>query len=198
MDWQERIEKVPGILSGKPIIKGTRISVEQIVEHLKGGWSEDDIIASYSHVSREDIDACRKFAATGEPLSPMTWAEWEEAVFGSEEERRKQIVLYCEDHRNKALQPEDWKHRIEKVHDILSGKPIIRGTRISVELIVGYLFGRAWDEDDILANYPSITREDIEACRQYAATGEPLSFITWAEFEAEVFGDGAGARQKEV
>ena len=190
MDWQERIEKVPGILSGKPIIKGTRISVEQIVGHLKGGWSEDDIIGNY-RLTSEDIEACRQFAATGEPLSPMTWAEWEEAVFGSEEERRKQIVLYCERHRNKALVPEDWKHLIEQVPGVLGGKPVIKGTRISVELIVGYLYGGAWGEDDIVENYPGITREDIEACRQYAATGEPLSFTTWAEFEAKVFGDVA-------
>ena len=197
MNWQERIEKAPGILSGKPVIKGTRISAEQIVGHLKGGWSEDDIIASY-WLTPEDIEACRQFAATGEPLSPMTWAEWEEAVFGSEEERRKQIVLYCERHRNKALAPEDWKHRIEQVPGVLGGKPVIKGTRLSVELIVDYLYGGAWGEDDILKNYPGITREDIEACRQYAATGEPLSFTTWAEFEAEVFGDGTGARQREA
>ena len=37
MDWQDRIEKVPGVLSGKPIIKGMRLSVEQIVGHLNGG-----------------------------------------------------------------------------------------------------------------------------------------------------------------
>ena len=195
MDWQERIEKVPGILSGKPIIKGTRISVEQIVGHLKGGWSEDDIIADY-RIAPEDIEACRQFAATGEPLSPMTWAEWEAAVFGSEEEHRKQIVLYCERHRDKALTPEDWKHRVEKVPGILSGKPIIKGTRISVEQIVGHLYG-GWSEDDIIASYSHITREDIEASRQFAATGEPLSPTTWAEFEARVFGDGHVSKQED-
>ena len=35
MDWQDRIEKMPGVLSGKPIIKGMRLSVEQIAGHLK-------------------------------------------------------------------------------------------------------------------------------------------------------------------
>ena len=81
MDWQDRIEKVPGILSGKPIIRGMRLSVEQVMGHLNGGWSEEDIIAGYG-ITAEDIEACRQFAATGEPLSPMTWAEWEAVVFG--------------------------------------------------------------------------------------------------------------------
>ena len=83
MDWQDRIEKVPGILSGKPVIKDTRISVELIVGHLNGVWSEADLIAGYG-ITAEDIEACRRFAATGEPLSPMTWAEFEAAVFGDD------------------------------------------------------------------------------------------------------------------
>ena len=195
MDWQDRIEKVPGVLSGKPVIKDTRISVEQIVGHLKGSWTEDDIISGYG-ITAEDIEACRKFAATGEPLSPMTWAEWEEAVFGSEEEHHKQIVLYCERHRDKGLQPEDWNHRIEKVPGILSGKPIIKGTRISVELIVDHLYG-GWSEDDIITSYSHITLEDIEACLQFAAAGEALSPTTWAEFEAKVFRDGDASKQED-
>lgn len=84
MDWRDRIEKVPGVLSGKPVIKDTRISVEQIVGHLNGAWTEKDIIEGYG-LTAEDIDACRKFAATGEPLSPMTWAEWEAVVFGDDD-----------------------------------------------------------------------------------------------------------------
>lgn len=195
MDWQDRIEKVPGVLSGKPVIKDTRISVEQIVGHLKGSWTEDDIISGYG-ITAEDIEACRKFAATGEPLSPMTWTEWEEAVFGSEEEHRKQTVLYCERNRDKGLQPGDWNHRIEKVPGILSGKPIIKGTRISVELIVDHLYG-GWSEDDIITSYSHLTLEDIEACLQFAATGEALSPTTWAEFEAKVFGDGDASKQED-
>ena len=85
MDWQDRIEKVPGILSGKPVIKGTRLSVEQVVGHLNGGvWTEAEIIAGYL-ITAEDIEACRQFAATGEPLSPTTWAEFEAAVFGDDD-----------------------------------------------------------------------------------------------------------------
>ena len=194
MDWQDRIEKVPGVLSGKPVIKDTRISVEQIVGHLNGSWTEDDIISGYG-ITAEDIEACRKFAATGEQLSPMTWAEWEAVVFGDDDQLREQIVLYCERHRNKALQTSDWQERIEQVPGVLSGKPIIKGTRISVEQIVGHLYG-GWSEDGIITSYSHLTPEDIEACRQFAATGKLLSPTTWAEFEANVFGDGPPGRQK--
>jgi uncharacterized protein (DUF433 family) len=46
---------------------------------------------------------------------------------------------------------------------VLAGKPVIRGTRLSVELIIG-LMADGWSEADILANYPGVTHEDIIAC----------------------------------
>jgi uncharacterized protein (DUF433 family) len=49
----------------------------------------------------------------------------------------------------------------------LSGKPVICGTRLAVEFIVG-LLAEGWSEADILANYPAITRDDILACLAYA------------------------------
>ena len=51
---------------------------------------------------------------------------------------------------------------------VLAGKPVVRGTRLSVEFIVG-LLGQGWSEADILDNYPGLDREDILACLQYAA-----------------------------
>ncbi len=51
--------------------------------------------------------------------------------------------------------------------DILSGKPIIRGTRLAVEFIIG-LLADGWGEADILRNYPGVEREDIAACLTYA------------------------------
>jgi uncharacterized protein (DUF433 family) len=51
--------------------------------------------------------------------------------------------------------------------DILAGKPIIRGTRLSVEFIIG-LMADGWKEADILTNYPGLTRDDIAACLAYA------------------------------
>ena len=50
---------------------------------------------------------------------------------------------------------------------ILVGKPVVRGTRLSVEFIIG-LLADGWTETDILANYPGLTREDVTACLVYA------------------------------
>jgi uncharacterized protein (DUF433 family) len=50
---------------------------------------------------------------------------------------------------------------------VLAGKPVIRGTRLSVEFVIG-LMAEGWSEADILADYPGITRDDIIACLAYA------------------------------
>ena len=50
---------------------------------------------------------------------------------------------------------------------VLTGKPVIKGTRLSVEFVVG-LMAQGWNEAEILRNYPGITREDILACLAYA------------------------------
>jgi uncharacterized protein (DUF433 family) len=50
---------------------------------------------------------------------------------------------------------------------VLAGKPVIRGTRLSVEFVIG-LMADGWSEADILANYAGITRDDIIACLAYA------------------------------
>jgi len=50
---------------------------------------------------------------------------------------------------------------------VLVGKPIIQGTRLSVEFVIG-LMADEWSKAEILANYPGITHEDITACLAYA------------------------------
>ena len=50
---------------------------------------------------------------------------------------------------------------------VLAGKPVIRGTRLSVEFVIG-LLADGWSEDEILRNYPGLTRDDIAACLGYA------------------------------
>jgi uncharacterized protein (DUF433 family) len=57
--------------------------------------------------------------------------------------------------------------RISLAPDVLVGKPVIRGTRLSVEFVIG-LMADGWSETDILGNYPGITHDDVLACLAYA------------------------------
>jgi uncharacterized protein (DUF433 family) len=60
-----------------------------------------------------------------------------------------------------------WQQRIIIDPEILVGKPVIKGTRLAVEFIVG-LLAEGWSEQDILDNYPGLASEDIKACLGYA------------------------------
>lgn len=53
----------PRILGGKPIIEGTRISVEFILDLLASDVSEEEILEDYPHLTKEDIHACLRYAA---------------------------------------------------------------------------------------------------------------------------------------
>jgi uncharacterized protein (DUF433 family) len=57
--------------------------------------------------------------------------------------------------------------RITLNPEVLAGKPVILGTRLSVEFVIG-LMADGWSESDILRNYPGITHDDIIACLAYA------------------------------
>ena len=59
----ERIAANPKILGGKPIIKGTRISVEHVLSLLASNVTEEEILEDYTHITREDIQACLRYAA---------------------------------------------------------------------------------------------------------------------------------------
>jgi uncharacterized protein (DUF433 family) len=63
MNWQDRIAADPKVLVGKPVIKGTRLSVEFIIELLAAGWTHQQILENYPHISSEDIQACLSYAA---------------------------------------------------------------------------------------------------------------------------------------
>jgi uncharacterized protein (DUF433 family) len=59
----ERIEINPGIMFGKPVIKGTRITVEHILRKLAGGMTAEEIIKDHPHLKLKDILAAQEFAA---------------------------------------------------------------------------------------------------------------------------------------
>ncbi len=63
MTWQQYITVDPEILVGKPIIKGTRISVELVMQFHADGWTEQDIIRNYPHLNSEQLRACHAYVA---------------------------------------------------------------------------------------------------------------------------------------
>lgn len=63
MDWQSRITVDPRVLVGKPVIRGTRLAVEFIVELLAQGWTQQQICDNYPGVTPEDISACLHYAS---------------------------------------------------------------------------------------------------------------------------------------
>jgi uncharacterized protein (DUF433 family) len=63
MYWQEHIEQNPEVMLGKPVIRGTRITVELILERLGDGWSDDDLLAAWPHLTRDQIRAAQAYAA---------------------------------------------------------------------------------------------------------------------------------------
>lgn len=60
----ERISADPNVLVGKPVIKGTRLSVEFILSLLSQGWTEADLLDNYPGITREDILACLAYATS--------------------------------------------------------------------------------------------------------------------------------------
>lgn len=66
MDYREIITIEPGKRGGKPCIRGMRIAVQDVLEYLAGGMSEDQILADFPDLTREDIRACLAFAADRE------------------------------------------------------------------------------------------------------------------------------------
>jgi uncharacterized protein (DUF433 family) len=59
----DRILVDPAVLVGKPVIKGTRLAVEHIIDLFAQGWSEPDVLTNYPGLTREDIQACFAYAS---------------------------------------------------------------------------------------------------------------------------------------
>ena len=61
--WQDRITTNPSIMTGKPIIAGTRLTVMFILDVLAQGWSVDEILRNYPNLEADDIRACLAYAS---------------------------------------------------------------------------------------------------------------------------------------
>jgi uncharacterized protein (DUF433 family) len=73
----------------------------------------------------------------------------------------------------------DWEQYIHSDMETLNGKPVVTGTRLSVEFLLG-LFAAGWSEHQVLENYPTLTPESLRAVFAYAAEGlrEDMLFVT--------------------
>jgi uncharacterized protein (DUF433 family) len=75
MTWQEHISVDPKVLVGKPVVKGTRLAVELIIDLLGKGWTQEQILDSYPNLTAEDIRACLAYASEvlhAERVYPLT------------------------------------------------------------------------------------------------------------------------------
>ncbi len=63
MDWHDFIEVNPDVLVGKPVLKGTRIAVELVLERMADGWTIDDVLEAYPHLRREQVLAALSFVS---------------------------------------------------------------------------------------------------------------------------------------
>jgi uncharacterized protein (DUF433 family) len=59
----ERITVSPDVCNGKPVVRGTRITVQTVLEFLAAGDSVDDVLAEYPTLKREDVQACLDYAS---------------------------------------------------------------------------------------------------------------------------------------
>ncbi len=63
MKWSERISIDSEVLQGKPVVKGSRLAVEFIVDLLAQGWTSEDILRNYPGLTAADIQACLSYAS---------------------------------------------------------------------------------------------------------------------------------------
>lgn len=63
MNWQDRIVMDGAVLAGKPTIRGTRISVEFVIDLLARGWQTEDLLKEYGHLTADDVRACLAYAS---------------------------------------------------------------------------------------------------------------------------------------
>jgi uncharacterized protein (DUF433 family) len=74
MDWREHITLDARMLVGKPVVKGTRISVELVIDLLAAGWTQQQLLDSYPTLRADDVRACLAYASEilhGEKVFPL-------------------------------------------------------------------------------------------------------------------------------
>ena len=143
MDWEERIELNPEILVGKPVVRGTRLSVQLIIELLADGWTTEEVLDQYPTLTKDDVLACLRYASG----CVQAVSEREQGLQGDAVGRTE---------------------RIERNPAVLVGKPVIKGTRLSVEFILDRL-ADSWTTAELVGKYPNLAAADVSACLRYTS-----------------------------
>ena len=64
MNWQAYIDSDKNVSQGKPVVKGTRLTVEFLLERLADGWTEQDLLTNYPRLTKEALQAVFAYVAT--------------------------------------------------------------------------------------------------------------------------------------
>jgi len=75
MDWRQYIEQRPDVMLGKPVIKGTRLTVEMILQKLGDGWPASELLDAYPDLRPEHIQAAQSYAAAYLSLDESVFAD---------------------------------------------------------------------------------------------------------------------------
>jgi uncharacterized protein (DUF433 family) len=161
MDWRERIVIDPAVLSGKPSVKDTRLSVELILGWLAKGWTVDSLLDSYPRLARDDVLSALTFSADAMRRDPRV-ASRLAAPSGT---TMAQDFPGRADHAPAANT--GWRERIVATPDTLSGRPRIAGTRIGVDFVLD-LFGSGWPAIRVVEEYPHLKPNDLTAALAFA------------------------------
>jgi uncharacterized protein (DUF433 family) len=140
----DRISANPEIFGGKPIIRGMRISVELVLRLLARGETAESLRTDYPDLEAKDIRACIAYAHA-------MIARQARGVAGVSGQGMTTLA-----------------RRIEASPTGMRGKPVIRGTRVTVELVLLKLSEGA-TVHDLLDGYPRLTRQDIRTALAHAA-----------------------------
>jgi uncharacterized protein (DUF433 family) len=62
MEWRDRITVDPAVLVGKPVVRGTRLAVEFVLELLANGWTQEQVLQNYPGLAVDDVRACLAYA----------------------------------------------------------------------------------------------------------------------------------------
>ena len=63
VEWRERIEVNQEVMTGKPVIKGSRLTVDHVIELLAEGWTTNQVSQEYPGITAEDVAACLAYAS---------------------------------------------------------------------------------------------------------------------------------------